>query len=69
MSWAQAHPCCRGACEARPSVTLSHASPQPARRLRRVLAEQRGLALGPTEWPDLVVDRYGGTECGLRSAR
>jgi hypothetical protein len=42
MSRAQAHPFRDGGREATPSRTPSQVSPQPARRLRRILAEQRG---------------------------
>ena len=41
MSPAQVGSLARRGCEVRPSMTLPRASPRPARRLRRILAEQR----------------------------
>jgi hypothetical protein len=69
MSRAQAHPCRDGGCEARPSVTLSHASPQPARRLRRVLAEQReNRKEFNTAWPAAVAAATAGLDHDERLA-
>ena len=63
MSRAQAHPCRDGGCDARPSVTLSHASPKPARRLRRVLAEQReNRKEFNTAWPAAVAAATAGLD-------
>ena len=69
MSRAQAHPCRDGGCNARPSVTLSHASPQPARRLRRVLAEQReNRKEFNTAWPAAVAAATAGLDHDERLA-
>ena len=53
----------RRGCEARPSMTLPGASPQPARRLGRILAEQRadGKEFNAA-WPAAVAGATAGLE-------